>query len=276
MILRKRWGLTRAEFYFDEEPVGVEADTIRCFQSPVRRPGFRCAPFHTRIIDLRRSSYEIEREIDRDTRQNVRRAELKDGLLYTCCSPDRQLLDEVFALQDEFAAQKRLPATDRRQMLELAKAGVLDVTFVRDPAGKPLVWRTYYRASRRIRWWQGGSLFRGLASSGQRQLYGRANRLAGFKDIFRAQELGLAEFDLGGWYVGTEDHQKLSINRFKQQFGGVVVEEFHCVRGATLRGKLALHLAEARTSWLARQRERAEGKSRAKATELHTNEGSAA
>jgi hypothetical protein len=166
------------------------------------------------------------------------------------------VLAEMFELQDDFAAQKGLPRIERRLVSEMAKAGVLDVSFVRDASGNPMAWRSYYRGSRRMRVLHGGSLFRAQGTSAERQLYGRANRLLSYKDIFRARDLGIQEFDFGGWYIGHEDQEKLSINSFKEEFGGVVIDEFHCFRGGTLKGKLALVVMEQRNRLLARRRGR--------------------
>jgi hypothetical protein len=244
MILHNSSRLVRAYFYFDEEPVPVDADVIICYQSPVRRVGFRCTSFHTRVIDLHRPPAHILQDIERDVRRQVRNAELKDGLLYSCCSSgDPQLLREFFELQDQFTAKKNLPSVDRGEVSQMAKAGVLDITFVRDSTGLPLVWATCYRGFHRLRALQGGSFHRDFSTSADKQLYSRANRMLWYKNILRAQELGLDEFDFGGWHMGTEDREKLATNQFKKQFGGTVIEEYHCLRGATLKGKVALELA---------------------------------
>lgn len=58
--------------------------------------------------------------------------------------------------------------------------------------------------------------------------------------MLRFQRQGVLVYDLGGWYVGTEDKRKLGINRFKASFGGVIVREFNSERCVTAIGRLAL------------------------------------
>ncbi len=56
--------------------------------------------------------------------------------------------------------------------------------------------------------------------------------------LFKRQ--GLACYDFGGWYAGTDDPIKLGINKFKEEFGGEKVHQYNCEKGVTLKGKLAL------------------------------------
>ena len=58
---------------------------------------------------------------------------------------------------------------------------------------------------------------------------------------------GISTYDFGGWYDGTTDQERLSINKFKEQFGGQVVKNYICEQALTLKGALFLRL---RTSLL--------------------------
>jgi hypothetical protein len=69
---------------------------------------------------------------------------------------------------------------------------------------------------------------------------GRANRFGTWRDLLRFQSEGVELYDMGGWYEGKSDIQKLQINEFKRGFGGHLLQEFHCVRAATVKGALAL------------------------------------
>ena len=87
------------------------------------------------------------------------------------------------------------------------------------------------------------------ADKAQQAVNSRANRYLHWMDMLRLRELGFASYDLGGWYSGQEDVEKLNINRFKEGFGGRVVPQYNCdcvdatrlshgppVRGYTRRG----------------------------------------
>jgi len=73
-------------------------------------------------------------------------------------------------------------------------------------------------------------------------LIGRANCFHTWHDILRFQRQGIETYDFGGWYGGTENAEKLRINRFKESFGGKVVPEFNYEVGVTIAGRLALAL----------------------------------
>ena len=51
--------------------------------------------------------------------------------------------------------------------------------------------------------------------------------------------------DLGGWYSGQEDAEKLNVNKFKEGFGGRVAAQYNTDRGVTLKGVLAVQLRRA-------------------------------
>ena len=243
MIIWKKHGIRVADYFFDEEPAPVQADVIRYHQWSSAVPGSRWTPFHTLLIDLRKPAEEIYAGMEPDCRKEIRRAESKDTLLYFHCSDgSSSVCREVCELHDAFAAQKGLPKTNRRRIAALAGAHLLDISLFRNPRGDVLVWRIYYRDSRRARNLLNGSLYRTAAKSAQRQLIGRAHRYLVWRDILRFQEAGLETYDFGGWYMGREDKEKLRINQFKKEFGGYISESFNCARGVKWPGKLALSL----------------------------------
>jgi hypothetical protein len=63
---------------------------------------------------------------------------------------------------------------------------------------------------------------------------------------------GLAIYDLGGVYRGTEDQEQINIARFKTSFGGEPAETYDAVLPLTFKGRFAMALlakvgAEARS-----------------------------
>jgi hypothetical protein len=73
-------------------------------------------------------------------------------------------------------------------------------------------------------------------------MVGRANRYHHWQDIVKFKNLGIATYDLGGWYADTTDPAKININKFKEEFGGELVKHFNCRHGITTKGKLFLLL----------------------------------
>jgi lipid II:glycine glycyltransferase (peptidoglycan interpeptide bridge formation enzyme) len=72
-------------------------------------------------------------------------------------------------------------------------------------------------------------------------LVGRANRYLHWQDLLRLRESGCTALDLGGWHPG-DDTELLKINKFKEEFGGKVVEIYNSMMGISLKGKAALKL----------------------------------
>ncbi len=81
------------------------------------------------------------------------------------------------------------------------------------------------------------SLYRGRDKD-FRNLVGRANRLHHFKDMLFFKGNACNLYDFGGWYAGTEDQERLMINRFKEEFGGQKVLQYNAVLNRTWRAKL--------------------------------------
>ena len=81
------------------------------------------------------------------------------------------------------------------------------------------------------------SLYRGRDKD-FRNLVGRANRLHHFKDMLFFKGNACNLYDFGGWYAGTEDQDRLMINRFKEEFGGQKVLQYNVVLNRTWRAKL--------------------------------------
>ena len=134
----------------------------------------------------------------------------------------------------------------RRSWLSLlAESGALSLTRIADPTGDTLVWHGYHCSSQRATLLYSASISGDRESSAQRTLVGRANRYQHWMDMLSFKAKGLSIYDLGGCYEGTEDQKRLSINRFKEEFGGTIVHNYICERASTLKGSLFLKLRTA-------------------------------
>jgi hypothetical protein len=243
MIVRRRRLYSLAEVFFDEDPTAAKADVIDCLQRPEPLAGSaRCDDFHTILIDLDRDEDTIFGGLTKSARYKVRRADDRDGL--TCdvwpAGGDAPV-EEFVRFFDRFAAGKNLPPVPRDRLDALAAVGALDLSRVRCPDGDTLVWHAHLWTPVRARLLHSASLYRESGDTGFRSLVSRANRWLHWRDLLRYKAQGLATYDLGGWYAGDEDDALLQINRFKEEWGGTVVREFHCAVAGTMRGRLVLH-----------------------------------
>lgn len=248
MIKSSKHGVSKVEFFLDEPLKETKADIVRINQWSTPLEGFDCTPFHTRVVYLNEPLDRLLKQLHSDSRRLVQRAKEDDRMIYRPFSGnDRAALDMICSLHSQFAAQKNLETPDHSHTYRLAEAGRMAMSIIEDRDGNVLTWRTYYRdANRVVRGIYSGSLYRSLTTPQERQFIGRANRFNVWQDIARFHEEGVAIFDMGGWYVGEEDEEKIRINRFKKEFGGTVLQQYHGVRAQTWKGKAALMLADFR------------------------------
>lgn len=242
MILARRFFLRTAVLFFDEEAAAGSFDIVRYVQRPAPVEGATCEEFPTLVLDLRQDEATLLAGMKKDTRYEIRRAEAQDDLGYDFWPPGAAdaPVEEFRAFQVRFARQKSLAAVDAKTLRRYADSGTLDLSRIRNRDGT-LVWHCYYRGRERSRLLYSSSLFR-QERAGLRALIGRANRYQHWKDILRFKGEGLLTYDLGGWSPEGGDPEKQRVNRFKEEFGGVLLRDFNCILPVTRRGRAALAL----------------------------------
>lgn len=234
-----------AEYWNGEEHHLNGVDIERYFQQPQRIEGMFCRDFYTILIDLLQDPETLLAAMKRDTRYEIRRAE-REGFVYDFLSgSDTAVFNEFCEYYDRFALQKNQPRMRRPWLWLLAESGVLNLTRIAPPTGDTLVWHGYHCSSQRATLLYSASVFRDGESSAYRNMVGRANRYQHWLDMLRFKAKGVSIYDLGGWYEGAEDQKRLSINSFKEEFGGKVVHNYICERASTLKGSLFLKLRTA-------------------------------
>lgn len=237
--------LTRAEVWYDQQPdPACPADWILYQQCARPVPGTRVNEFHTYVIDLKQSREQLQAGLNKDTAYKIRRAREGDKIVCEVCNPrDPAVMDRFEQMYNAFAEMKGRDPLNRARMQSLAAAGVLDLSVARDPRGLALIYHANYRDRCRATSLELPSLYRKHADNATRNLSSRANRLLTWTNILRYRADGLELFDFGGWYPGTEDQERLGINRFKEGFGGQVVREYQCEQILTFKGWLVLRAA---------------------------------
>ena len=240
MIGYKKWLVRLVEYQYDDVGPAVRADVARYVWRSVPVSSGRSNESFSLILDLTNSPQALLSKMHPNARYAIRRGE-KDRFQYHYWSAkDSNQLAEFYRFYDEFAAAKGLPAADRQRLNAFAEAGLLDLSRAADPHGMPLVWHAHYRGHNRVRLVHSASLRRPAMKPWLRALIGRANCFQTWQDLLRFQQEGISVYDLGGWYAGTENREKLGINRFKANFGGQIVKEFSAEIPLTAIGSLAL------------------------------------
>jgi hypothetical protein len=257
MILSNRMSVRIADLYFDEPmPSGLKADIVRFNQTPRPIAGAKCTPVATIVVDLSASEDELHAKLKSHTRWKIRRAQ-KDELTYEFSSDGNPEAARRFADHlDRCTDLKDRNRVSRPRIAILSSQKVFDVSFVRDSAGEILCASSYLVTPFRMRGLWAGAIYRSTPDPTRRTIIGRANRLLYWRDMLRFKAAGIRVFDFGGYYVGSEDEEKLRINGFKEEFGGQVIHEFNCATAPTLKGRLALWGIHKRGEWATRGRAR--------------------
>ena len=257
MILSTRTSVRIVDLYFEErKPPQVAADILRYNQSSFAIESAVCTPFPTIAVDLTCTEDELFARLKSHTRWKIRRAQ-KDELSYSFSCDGNEVAIEQFANHlDRCTDLKHLPRPSRKRMSILAARNAFDVSFVRDKSGEILAASSYFVTTSRVRGLWAGAAYRGTTDHTRRAVIGRANRLLYWNDILRFKKAGVHIFDFGGYYIGSEDTEKLRINGFKLEFGGQVMHEFNCEIGLTVKGKVALWAMHVRGEWARRKRSR--------------------
>jgi hypothetical protein len=240
--LRLRMTLRICEFYFDVDPptgsphtASTDVHAGYCLkQAP---DGWLAYPTSTRLIDLTATPDLLFGDCSKTHRYEIERARRSDDIqIDLLVHPRPQDVSEFIGYYDVFAASKGIPSIARDHFNAMAKAGKLATSLARDRDRNVLAASAYIVVQDRARLTHSASLFRLQASSAERNRIGRANRLLHWESIIGFQELGLAHYDMGGWYTGDRDEALLRINSFKKGFGGKVVHEWNAFRSLSVRG----------------------------------------
>jgi len=238
MIVIRGKLVKHGECWFDDEPApGV--DVVSFVQIPKPRAD-SFTEFYTLVIDLEKEPEDILSAMNSTTRNEIRRAEGKDLLKQDWVpEPGHDCVEEFCDFFDAFSRLKSLPMISRLNAHAYSKAGVLRFSRILAPDDTLLNWFAFVSAGNRMRWLWGPSV-RMSDDASFRQMVGRATRFNHWRSMLRAKEMGMGMYDLGGWYAGDTDQARLSINKFKEGFGGQMLIEYNGILPVTFRGRAYL------------------------------------
>jgi hypothetical protein len=241
MVLSTRMSVRILDLYFDEPmPIGVRADIVRYIQFSRPVPGANCTPVWTMLVDLTQEPSEMLSRMKSHTRYKIRRVGEKDEL--SCEHSDGKDGHSIARFanhHDHYASMKGLPKVSRKRYHILARQGALDLSFICDRSGDILAASSCLVTPSRVRGLHLAAAFRGTSDPSRRSLIGRANRYLRWCDMLRFRQAGVRTFDFGGWYAGSADAGKLSVNDWKAEFPGELAQEYLCENAMTLKGRLA-------------------------------------
>lgn len=252
MITYSKYGIRVADVYYGAaEPAPLRGvDVIRHLQSPTEIEGASCTAFQTIVIDLNRPEADLFQSFKKGTRYEIRRAAEKDGIQERFWGETGgAALDRFVEFYDRFALDKRLPKANRPKLRELAGAAALVLSSAEQADGEAIVWHAYVLAAERARLFHSASCFRSLQDAQSRQRIGRANRYLHWRDMLHFKQAGIRLLDMGGWYDGFQDPERLRINAFKEEFGGTLVKAFNTQAGITWKGRAVVRLVRLVRRW---------------------------
>jgi len=236
-IKRKRYGISQLEVWFDEPPGAAKVDIIHQRQALQRPLHGWSEDFHTLVAPLTEDVTQIFARIQKRTQTDIRRGD-RECLNFMTPEPQKNVIQDFCDFYNDFAAAKKRPVISPECLEPLAEAGMLKFTAAKKDKNV-FVWHSYVFTERRVRLLHSASHFRTFDQS-LKNAIGRSNKWLHWQDMLYFKKLGLVKYDFGGWYEGSNDLEKLQINRFKESFGAEPELNYNVLYAASAKGRLFL------------------------------------
>ena len=238
MILYDKSSVRIAELHFDANEAPPDADVVRYQWQCEPVPGTHTVTNHTISLDLTQDPETLLKRMRKQTRYEIRRAEKESIAVDLDDQPTPDKLVQYYNFYDLFAERKGIPRANRARLESMRRTGQLILSRAFDADGQTLVWQCGLRTPTRVRSLTAAS----IRHTGDSNLVGRANRYLRWAEINHFRKLGIEVYDLGGWYAGDTDQEKISINLFKEGFGGEISKLYNTYDGRTWKGRMAVRL----------------------------------
>jgi hypothetical protein len=215
----------RKRIYFKSKPTFFDMFTLNEFiQSSYKGKlfGFNRSGKYTKLINLQISEEEIFKNFKKNTRYDIRKSN-EDGSVFSINSD----INSFIKYYNVFAKQKGLSilTADSFGFDKLDK-NILITNITKDD--KVLSMHLYMVDNKinRVRLWYSASIFREYEKEDiNRNIIARANKNLHFYDMKYFKSKGFLLYDFGGYAYKTTSSDLIGINSFKDQFGGILVEE---------------------------------------------------
>jgi hypothetical protein len=224
------------ELWFDEPESDGNYDVVVRFRSLKQGTRGKSVDFYNLHVDLSKETEDIFNKFARNTRAQIKKSLSQDEFsVQFLDKPNKSELMEFANFYNSFADSRKFPKIYMPRLLGYLDSDTFSLSAI-SHKGKVLTWHSNMHFGHRIGLMQSVSHFR-MEDEDRRRLIGRANRRLHWEEMLYFKALGYQVYDFGGWYEGTTDLQKLSINRFKEEFGGKKVREFTITEHRSLRAK---------------------------------------
>jgi hypothetical protein len=196
----------------------VFAEYMQC-QSREDFIGFVKKPFFTKVIDLKKGDRDVLAGFSSNTRYKIHRAQ-RDGVQF-------EHENNRLAFINFFNSFARLNHISR--LAPTHYVGLTNNTVISKAVhhGIDLVMHSHIidEESGRARLLHSASCAEAAGNQKLTRLIGFANRFLHYAEMMQFKSQGIAFYDFGGYAVNTEDKKLNNINRFKDGFGGEIIEE---------------------------------------------------
>lgn len=248
MIYYKKKGIIRvAEVWFEADlPALRPIDVVRHkFVPGVPAGSYSVERLSTLVTDLAQSEDDLWDLIAKNTRYEIKRAKERDGVvtITDLAQGERkdEKLKEYIGFFNGFAETKNRSSIGYGDLAQFYESGNLVVRSVhKSESEETIAMHAYILSDGRARLYQSSSHFRANNDPEFRKMTGRANRLLHWEDMLYFKAQGVPTYDMGGWYGGSEDSEKLAINQFKESFGGTRIDETSCIVAVTPLGWMSI------------------------------------
>ena len=222
MVLQK--GKWIDHLWFSNEPTMSLHTIYKQAQLSKQYWWLKKVPFYTKHIDLKQSEAELWEQLEKTTKYEINRATKRD-LIQIEPETDWGLIIDY---HQKFAAARNLSPLSLNHLKSYGDN--LQVTKAYSPTYDQITGINILLMDKNLKRARGlftASLVEDNMETKKRRMIGRANRLHIYSNFLLAKEAGFEVFDLGGYALNTNDKTMMGINKFKDCFGGELIEESH-------------------------------------------------
>lgn len=191
---------------------GYAAVTFNSCDKKIDNNGFTLIEFCTLIIDLKRDLDTIWKDMSKSSCRYAIKKAKKDGIEVKTNTN----YEEFIILNNSFRDAKKLSKSYINDIELMKKIGTLFVSKLDDEI---LGGNFFINDGKNMRWLIGASK-RLEVDKKKATLIGNANKLIIWEAMKFGKKNGINTFDLGGFSLDKNNHEKMRINSFKKGFGG--------------------------------------------------------
>ena len=210
---------------------------------------------NTLVSNLMEPEESLFDRVDKKFRSCIRKG-TKDNLVHQVYGPEdvlnnRGLLETFASVYRQMLAGKKLPGSlNIGELLSYARQNALLITTA-SLDGMPLVYHSYLFDAANARCLHSCSAFREESESGERNVYGTANKWLHWQDMCHFKSRGITNYDWGGMFSFDGAN---GVDTFKLAFGGEPRRYYNEIILCSVRGKVLKQVADLARKALGRKR----------------------